>query len=148
MKKLFIITDSYGTIIEARETKAQATKRAKEMDDHEKGVFYTASPANLCAVYVHGLLWWDKVNGNTYHAGSVTLFFDNGKKLWYQIPFSYGSGSQYETTAAEILETAGFMPDRKKYTHGGGENCCGYFDRQNVGYHSASSHVSTKKEIK
>jgi len=148
MKKIFLITDSYGTIIEARETKAQATKRAKELTNEEKGILYSALPANLCGVYVHGLLWFDKVNGNTYHAGSVTLFFDNGKKLVLAIPYQYGYGSQYEQSAAEEMDKAGFLPDLKKYPSGGSESLWTYFERNNVGYRSTSNHVSTKKEIK
>ena len=109
MKKLFIISDSYNTIIEARETKAQATKRAKEMDDPAKGVFYTAHPANLCGIAVFGKCHQDR-NGNTYNTSFTTLFFDNGKTARINTPMAYGYGEQYTQEAQNAMKKAGFLP--------------------------------------
>ena len=47
--------------------------------------------------------WFDKINGNSYFAGSVTVNFGMKTQKSYNIPFQYGYGSQYEHEAGMVL---------------------------------------------
>ena len=112
MKKLFVIADSYGTIVEARETKAQATKRAKQLDDPIEGVFFTASPANVAALHIHGMRCWDKANGNTYESTRLFIYFENGKTLVLCSPLAYRR--DHTQTARELLTQYGFWNPKRR----------------------------------
>ena len=56
------------------------------------------------------VLWFDKVNGNTYHSCRITRHKD-GKVI--TVPFQYGYGEHYKTTAIEAMFEAHWLP--KKY---------------------------------
>ena len=60
---------------------------------------------------VNAVKWWDKVNGNTYHSVRVTRCED-GKQLVGQ--FQYGYGDHYRQTALEIMNQAGWLPEKYK----------------------------------
>jgi hypothetical protein len=47
--------------------------------------------------------WFDKVNGNSYFAGTITLNFGMKNEETFLMPFQYGYGSQYEQEAKAIL---------------------------------------------
>ena len=47
--------------------------------------------------------WFDKVNGNSYFAGTITLNFGTETEEIFLMPFQYGYGSQYEQEAKAIL---------------------------------------------
>tara|TARA_R110002012_G_scaffold52944_2_gene136040 strand:+ start:98 stop:427 length:330 start_codon:yes stop_codon:yes gene_type:complete len=47
--------------------------------------------------------WFDKVNGNSYFAGTVTLNYGLKKEKTFLMPFQYGYGSHYETQAKNLL---------------------------------------------
>lgn len=53
------------------------------------------------------LRWWDKVNGNSYFAGTITLNFGMPNECTLHMPFQYGSGSQPEFEASKVLQWAG-----------------------------------------
>jgi len=47
--------------------------------------------------------WFDKVNGNSYFAGTITLNYGTETEEIFLMPFQYGYGSQYEQEAKAIL---------------------------------------------
>lgn len=47
--------------------------------------------------------WFDKVNGNSYFAGTITLNKGTETEEIFLMPFQYGYGSQYEQEAKAIL---------------------------------------------
>lgn len=47
--------------------------------------------------------WFDKVNGNSYFAGTITLNNGTETEETFLMPFQYGYGSQYEQEAKAIL---------------------------------------------
>jgi hypothetical protein len=47
--------------------------------------------------------WYDRVNGNSYFAGTVTLNYDLKDKETFLMWFQYGYGMQYEQEAKAIL---------------------------------------------
>ena len=48
--------------------------------------------------------WFDKVNGNSYFCGTVTLNYGMKNEKTFLMPFQYGYGSQYECEAKAILK--------------------------------------------
>ena len=67
---------------------------------------------------VQAARWFDRVNGNTYHACQVTRCRD-GAALY--CPFQYGYGEQYRTTALTAMVAAKWLPPkyRQEQAHGG-----------------------------
>ena len=55
---------------------------------------------NLRSLFIEGRLWFDKINGNTYHAVRIEA---NGKVIC-QIPQTYGYENQYLETALYWLK--------------------------------------------
>ena len=47
--------------------------------------------------------WFDKVNGNSYFAGTITLNYGTETEETFFLPFQYGYGSSYEHEAKAIL---------------------------------------------
>ncbi len=50
--------------------------------------------------------WFDKINGNSYFCGIVTLNYGMKNDEVFLMPFQYGYGSQYEQEAKSILTYA------------------------------------------
>lgn len=47
--------------------------------------------------------WFDKVNGNSYFAGTITLNYGTETEETFLMPFQYGYGNSYEQEAKGIL---------------------------------------------
>ena len=41
--------------------------------------------------------WFDKINGNSYFAGTVTLNYQMENETKFILPFQYGNGEHYKT---------------------------------------------------
>jgi len=116
MKKVFLITDSYGTIIAAKPTRAEATAHAKALEKSHPGQLYSAEPkaATIAGISIFGKRHTDK-NGNTYHSTQSCIFFTDGRaaRIDNRNKF-YGYGEQYIYTALKLMAyptTAGFLPE-------------------------------------
>lgn len=48
--------------------------------------------------------WFDKINGNSYCAGTVIINFGMKNQKNHVFPFQYGYGSYYEQAALEVIE--------------------------------------------
>lgn len=64
---------------------------------------------------VNCLEWFDRVNGNSYFAGRVTVNYGMADELVIYMPFQYGYGSQYEQEAKTQLVKAGFIEPGNYY---------------------------------
>jgi hypothetical protein len=53
--------------------------------------------------------WFDKVNGNSYFSGSVTVNYGMDDAKSFDIPFQYGYGDCYEYTGFDVLEKNGII---------------------------------------
>jgi hypothetical protein len=53
--------------------------------------------------------WFDKVNGNSYFAGSITLNFGQPDAITLNMPFQYGYGDFYRYEALETLQVLGYI---------------------------------------
>lgn len=60
---------------------------------------------NIKSLFVEGRLWFDKINGNTYHAVKIEA---NGKVISF-IPITYGYENQYLETALKFLKNYGLV---------------------------------------
>jgi hypothetical protein len=50
--------------------------------------------------------WFDKLNGNSYFAGTVTINFGMKSQKSFNMPFQYGYGNQFEHEAELTLRRA------------------------------------------
>lgn len=55
---------------------------------------------------------WNDSNGNTYH---TALIYVDGE-VFASVPFTYGYGSHYETTAEQAMRAAGLLKDKDERT--------------------------------
>ena len=58
---------------------------------------------NLKTVYINAKEWFDKVNGNSYFSGTVTLNYGMENQETIKMPFQYGYGNQYEHEAFRLI---------------------------------------------
>ena len=58
---------------------------------------------------INCLEWFDKVNGNSYFAGSVTVNYGMKDQRVINMPLQYGYGSAYECEAIRVLFNAGLL---------------------------------------
>jgi len=140
MKKIFIITDSYNTIIEARQTKAQATKRAKELTNEEAGILYSAQSAKLCGIAIFGRRHFDR-SGNTYHSTGISVFFENGQVFREGVGKRYGYGDHYVQTGFERLQQLGFFPEDIR------GNTAVWLRENNIGFAHGYADVAREKDL-
>ena len=52
---------------------------------------------------INAMHWFDKVNGNSYFCGTVTLNYGMKNEETFLMPFQYGYGSSYEHEAKATL---------------------------------------------
>lgn len=71
---------------------------------------------DIKTIDVNAYEWFDKVNGNSYFAGIVTLNFGMNNSLTFKMPFQYGYGNQNEYEALETIRRNGFFTDDKDIT--------------------------------
>jgi hypothetical protein len=47
--------------------------------------------------------WFDKINGNSYFAGDITINYGMKGEKNFTMPFQYGYGNHYQDMAMELL---------------------------------------------
>lgn len=60
---------------------------------------------------VNCLEWFDKVNGNSYFAGTITINYGMPTETIIKMPFQYGYGDQYRHSAFAQLIKEGYIKD-------------------------------------
>lgn len=70
--------------------------------------------AKIRTIDVNAKEWFDRVNGNSYFAGSVTINFGLPSAVTINMPFQYGYGDQYRYEAFETLVKKGFIKDAEE----------------------------------
>lgn len=58
--------------------------------------------------------WFDRINGNSYFAGSIVLNFGQDSQVQFTMPLEYGYGDFYIQKAMQTLNDAGLI--EAKYT--------------------------------
>lgn len=60
---------------------------------------------------ITALEWFDKVNGNSYFAGTVTVNYGLPDAKELKMPFRYGYGDHYKDMGFELLRKQGIVTD-------------------------------------
>lgn len=71
----------------------------------------TTKQVKVNTIDINALQWFDKVNGNSYFAGSITLNFGQPNQEEIKIPFQYGYGDFYRYKALEMLQDLGYITE-------------------------------------
>lgn len=77
----------------------------------------TTTTPTVKTIDINAKQWFDKVNGNSYFAATVTVNFGTPEAQTIKIPFQYGYGDHYETEAGNALNEAGIIK-LERYTNG------------------------------
>jgi hypothetical protein len=78
--------------------------------------------------FVTAARWFDRQNGNTYHASRIVRARD-GKVL--VCPLQYGYGDCYRQTALETMGKAGWLPRKYTKENEHGNNTVYEYEREN-----------------
>lgn len=70
----------------------------------------TATQVNT--IDINAKEWFDRINGNSYFAGSVTLNFGQPDAITLNMPFQYGYGDSYQYAAMSMLKEKGYTDAR------------------------------------
>lgn len=91
--------------------------------------------------------WLDRVNGNSYFSGTVTVNFGMKGEQTFIMPFQYGYGDHYKDMAFQELEKSFPLTDVIKYENGANEGLRGYADRFKIIVRAHIQHNCKKKEL-
>jgi len=69
---------------------------------------------NIYTIDINAKEWFDRINGNSYFAGSIVLNFGQENQIKFLMPFEYGYGDYYIQKAMQTLNDAGLI--EAKYT--------------------------------
>ena len=58
--------------------------------------------------------WFDKVNGNSYFAGVITVNYGKDSEMTFKMPMQYGYGEQYVFEALTILENSNIIDSNRQ----------------------------------
>jgi hypothetical protein len=88
--------------------------------------------------------WFDKINGNSYFSGTITLNYGMNNEEAFLMPFQYGYGSQYEYEAQMTLNqfnkiSSNFVEYQSLYS---------YCKENNIIFRSTIKRNSLKRELK
>tara|TARA_R110000824_G_C15205352_1_gene676112 strand:- start:1639 stop:1953 length:315 start_codon:yes stop_codon:yes gene_type:complete len=86
--------------------------------------------------------WFDKINGNSYFAGTITINYGMETEETFLMPFQYGYGSQYESEAKSILT------EFNKISSNGFQGLYTYCKDNNIILRSSIKRNSLKRELK
>jgi hypothetical protein len=75
----------------------------------------TTKPVKVQTIDINAKEWFDKVNGNSYFAGYVTINYGHPDAQNINMPFQYGYGDSYQYAAMTLLKEKGFT--EAKYMH-------------------------------
>jgi hypothetical protein len=72
----------------------------------------TTTATQVNTIDINAKEWFDKVNGNSYFAGSVTINYGQPDAQKINMPFQYGYGDSYQYAAMTLLKEKGFTEAR------------------------------------
>ncbi len=93
-------------------------------------------------VDVHAKEWFDRVNGNSYFAGRITLNYGMKSEKVIEIPFQYGYGDHYRDTAFNLLIKSGVLKDVQEM-----ESYWRYYERKNIICRHSKEDNCLKREV-
>lgn len=66
---------------------------------------------------INAFEWFDKVNGNSYFAGTVTVNFGLPSQKTLNLPFQYGYGDHYKDMAVKALQKEFKLTSTEEFNH-------------------------------
>jgi len=99
-------------------------------------------------IHISALGWYDKVNGNSYFAATVTVNAGFKSEKSIKLPFQYGYGDTYKEEAFRELAEQGILQNVRKYDSGGLESFWGYCDRNKITLTTVKHENCKKAELK
>lgn len=70
----------------------------------------TLTAQDVKTIDVNALEWFDKVNGNSYYAGTISVNYGMPNAQTIIMPYDYGYGDYYQQEAFKLLREAGLLP--------------------------------------
>jgi hypothetical protein len=105
-------------------------------------------PLKIKTIDITALDWFDKVNGNSYFAGTVSVNYGMKNAKVLKMPFQYGYGDHYKTEALNELVEAGVITDLKKHQNGSNEGLRKYCERHKIILRTTKHENCKKAELK
>lgn len=97
---------------------------------------------------INALEWFDKINGNSYFAGTIIVNVGLKSEQKIDMPFQYGYGDQYRYEAFKLLEQSGVINGVKHYENGSTESYWSYCERHNITINSRKHENCKKADLK
>lgn len=97
---------------------------------------------------VTALQWFDKVNGNSYFAGTIIVNAGLKSEKKITMPFQYGYGDSFKHEAFKQLEQTGIINGVKHYSNGSSEDYYTYYKRNSIEFTSRKHENCKKSELK
>jgi hypothetical protein len=69
----------------------------------------TQTTTQVETIDVNAKGWFDKINGNSYFAGLITINFGKPDQEEMKMPFQYGYGDSYLYEALKTLQCLGYI---------------------------------------
>jgi hypothetical protein len=69
----------------------------------------------LKTIDINAKEWFDKINGNSYFSGEITLNYGTKTEKTIKMPFQYGYGEHYTQEAGARLTEAGYIKTEKNF---------------------------------
>lgn len=101
------------------------------MNAHNTTATQVEAQTKISTIDISALEWFDKVNGNSYFAGTVTVNYGTPSAREYKMPFQYGYGDQYKHAAFDVLEENGEIK-REAYANGSKTPIWQYCEDNNI----------------
>jgi hypothetical protein len=90
--------------------------------------------------------WFDKVNGNSYFAGTITINYGMKSEKVLTMPFQYGYGEHYKDQANALLAEKG-MIDNPRYENGARKALWQYCRENSIILRCSKMENCKKKEL-
>ena len=90
--------------------------------------------------------WFDKVNGNSYFSGTITIDYGMVSEKNYSMPFQYGYGDHYKDMAMQKL-IAEKEIDIKRHDNGTYQTLWSYCKEKNIILRTNKQEGCLKREL-
>lgn len=97
---------------------------------------------------INALEWFDKVNGNSYFAGTITVNYGLPTEKTYKMPFQYGYGDHYKDMAFQKLEQAKVLRGVIHHENGSNEGLWQYAQRHKIIVRASKQTGCKQRELK
>ncbi len=75
----------------------------------------TTTKIQVKTIDIQAKEWFDKVNGNSYFSGVITVNFGMPDERTFKMPFQYGYGEQYLQEAKALLFCIGYIHTKSSH---------------------------------